>query len=212
MPALLLPSLHDFSLQAALPQATSPTATTRTALVFGWDDVLCPSSWLAQTSAIHPNQLAHPALGHQLSVLDDHIRHLVTQAMVMGPVVIVANDVDAMHRTCGRFFPLTLQLLSSSCNVRVVGTEPNVLDRICAEYLQVSTSLFAPQTTLVVVGGPVLRQSCLEMAYAPLVVAKVVTCGRRTPSVDEVRQQVHMLGSGLMQIVVSHTTGVDMLL
>ncbi|OQS01345.1 hypothetical protein ACHHYP_01361 [Achlya hypogyna] len=184
----------------------------RTAFVFGWDNFLCPTTWLRQTRTIHPNQLQHPVLQQQLAVLDSSIVALLAQARSMGPVFIVCDSAAAMQELCYAYFPRCMQLFLTS-DVRVVAADgPNPLDVICATHLQISTSMFAPQSTLAVLGLPPLRQVCLDMAYRDLVVNKVVSSGRCAPTVDEACHQLQLMGSGLLSVVAQHTSSLDMVL
>ncbi|EQC28709.1 hypothetical protein SDRG_13582 [Saprolegnia diclina VS20] len=213
MPALLLPSLQTAPKTFALPTLAYVPApavvTPNTATVLGWDDFLCPSTWLHQTHAIHPNQLTHPALQLHLANLDVAIVSLLTQAETLGPVFVVAKDVHATHALCVAFFPQTLALLSSS-SVCVVSASTTILDDICAAVLHVSTSVFAPAKSLIVAGHASWRQTCASLC-AP-VLRKVIASGHTTPSVDEAHESVQRLSRGLLQVVAAHTTALDMTL
>ncbi|KDO26791.1 hypothetical protein SPRG_08081 [Saprolegnia parasitica CBS 223.65] len=214
MPALLLPSLQTAPTTFALPTMDHVPApaiiTPSNATVLGWDDFLCPSTWLHQTQAIHPNQLTHPALLRQLANLDMAIVSLLTQARTLGPIFVVAENVNAMHALCVAFLPQTLALLSSSSCVCVMSASATILDDVCVAALQVSSSVFAPAKSLIVAGQACWRHECARMR-AP-VLRKVIASGHATPSVDEARESIQRLSRGLLQVVAAHTTALDMTL
>ncbi|KDO35742.1 hypothetical protein SPRG_18888 [Saprolegnia parasitica CBS 223.65] len=204
----------SMSNMAALPATIAPTSTPpRTAFVFGWDNFLCPSTWLHQTLAIHPNQLQHPVLRQQLAVLDTYIVALLTQARAMGPVFVVCDSTNDTQSMCQTYLPQCMGLFLST-DVRVIAGNDghNALDVICANHLGISTSMFAPQSTLAVLGLPHLRETCFRMAYRDLVVNKVVCSARPSPTVDDACHQLQLMGSGLLGVVAHHTSALDMVL
>ncbi|OQS05645.1 hypothetical protein THRCLA_02258 [Thraustotheca clavata] len=190
-----------------------PVMPQRTAFVFGWDNFLCPSTWLYQTLAIHPNQLQHPVLRQQIAHLDAYIVALLKQARTMGPVFVVCDSKQMTQQLCQTLLPQCMELFLSS-DILVIGTDmaTNTLDMICANHLKISTSMFAPQSTLAVLGLPWLRQVCLEMAYHNLVVNKMVSSGKFTPTVEEACHQLQVMGNGLLAVVAQHTSSLDMVL
>ncbi|OQR84328.1 hypothetical protein THRCLA_10841 [Thraustotheca clavata] len=210
MPALVLPSLHNFSIDTIVQ---TPTTPTRTAFVFGWDNFVCPSTWLQQTMAIHPNQLQHPLLLQQLALLDHCIVNVLRQAHDIGPVFVMCESISTTLQMCQAFFPSCYHLFSTS-QVPLVASPSvsNTLDEICANHLNIAMSLFAPQSTLVILGLSSLRLSTTQMQYHSWIVTKLVSSVRVQPSVLDVMNQLQTLSNGLLSVVVQHTSSLNMTL
>ncbi|CAK4068446.1 unnamed protein product [Aphanomyces euteiches] len=176
---------------------------TTTSFVFGWNNFLCPSTWLQQTYTMHPNQLAHVQLRQTLAAIDMAIVTVLSQARSAGPVYVVCDDDESyMEQICGAFFPACGQLFAQS-DITLVPHTRQALNAICAPYRPTSLAVFGVGT---------LRDNCVSLLPAQPSMHKFVSVATAMPSTAQVWQYLTAMGQGLLSNVSRHHAALDIVM
>ncbi|CAK4714918.1 hypothetical protein LEN26_008234 [Aphanomyces euteiches] len=206
---LSMSAIPSMPLASAFPPAA---ALEKPVFVFGWNNFLCPMTWLQQTMAVHPNQLQHPNLRQSLDAIDACIANVLNQAKTMASAVFVVYDdsMTLLEQLCSSFFPRCAALFRAR-EVLLVPNRPDVMASIYSNNLVPAMStLFQRPIHFAVFGLDALRESCANMPAHALALYKLVCSAKSQPNLEQIFHQLQLLGQGLLAVVASHPSSMNM--
>ncbi|KAF0698523.1 Aste57867_10850 [Aphanomyces stellatus] len=173
---------------------------TAATFVFGWNNFLCPSSWLQQTITMRPNLLLHPTQRSLLDAIDTSIVTVLSQARSLGSVVVVYDDsMSQLEQLCTYYFPQCTRLFCAASDIAFVPHTPHGLNAI-------------HQTKAMVFGASSLRQNCICVAPDAVRRGKFVSTPTAWPSMAQVLHHLSVLGQGLLSHVAQYHAALDICL
>ncbi|KAF0691029.1 Aste57867_17674 [Aphanomyces stellatus] len=190
-----------------------PSTATQSAIVFSWNDFLCPIEIFHAAHAM-PSQA-------QLAQLDQSIVQLLLHAQTIAPVFVLCESGAAFMETlCMSLFPRCAQLFASpemQRRIQLVCAATSLTPQWHGQMLHMITTLRLPMTmrpgmscALVVFGKETMRAGCLALAkFAPTCIQpKVLTNAVTSVDVVATMQRLAAVGQSL-HTIVSHAGAID---
>ncbi|OQR93822.1 hypothetical protein THRCLA_08335 [Thraustotheca clavata] len=200
--------------------STTPMPLTsihiETAIVFSWNNFLCPNAWIHQNNLRQP---LHPNLQQAFAELDVSIVQLLMQAQTYGTVFILCEDSAAyIEDLCANFFPRCAALFATSamqsqiqllCAAQEANSQwySQMLHSICTT----SPRLRGSSVVLTCFGHDALRSACLENTKHLSILPKVIRSNVVLPTIAQTFEQIALVQQHLMA-TVTHNSAMDVVL
>ncbi|EQC28213.1 hypothetical protein SDRG_14037 [Saprolegnia diclina VS20] len=178
---------------------TGSVMPIETAFVFGWNNLLCPTSWLRRSnfasSAHTPESQVMFAL---LDQLDLQIAEVIAHALSLGAVYIVCDDQEqAILELCAAYFRRAKELLFHHPGVLVVYADTPPNDAWYVKSWDISVAVF---------GTEALRAAARAVGpAAPSVVLKTMAFARAQPTILECSDRLRKLKASFDEVAFLKT-------
>ncbi|OQR87269.1 hypothetical protein ACHHYP_09308 [Achlya hypogyna] len=180
-----------------------------TAIVFSWNNFLCPNAWIHQNRVRAP---VHASVAQAFAEIDAAIVELLLLAQEYGTVFVLCEDSAAyIEDLCATFFPRCAALFAAPelhANIQLLCAAQEATAQWYSHMLHsiVTTSprLRGSSVVLSCFGPDALRAACMENTKHLSILPKVVRSNVVLPTPAQVFEQLSLLRMHLVATVTQN--------